>query len=226
MANQFLIKETMAAMRGLSAAEITALQSGTYEGVQLLGYYQKGDTPDPIIYNLAPISPAPGSDDGGSVIAVRGVNLFHEFCDRVDVSYFGAIGGVADCLERINRAIVYAESSNVKIVEVSQNVLLDLPASYNAHGIIMKSHVYLELNATIAIRANDYQRYAIILFSNVTDSGVFGRGRIVGDIETHTGALGEWGHGISIYDGCSNIRVHDITIEQCWGDGTKMDVRV
>jgi hypothetical protein len=45
MANQFLIKETMAAMRGLSAAEITALQNGTYEGVQLLGYYEKGDAP-------------------------------------------------------------------------------------------------------------------------------------------------------------------------------------
>ncbi|ULT25785.1 hypothetical protein KUH03_01950 [Sphingobacterium sp. E70] len=42
MANQFLVKETMAAMRDLSAAEITALQSGTYEGVQLLGYYEKG----------------------------------------------------------------------------------------------------------------------------------------------------------------------------------------
>lgn len=39
----------MAAMRSLSAAEITALQNGTYEGVHLLGYYTKGDTPVPII---------------------------------------------------------------------------------------------------------------------------------------------------------------------------------
>ncbi|WP_223582994.1 right-handed parallel beta-helix repeat-containing protein [Sphingobacterium sp. GVS05A] len=219
MANQFLVKETMAAMQGLSAAEITALQNGTYEGVQLLGYYEKGDTPAPIIYYLAPTTPDPGPDDGGSVITVSGVKLVHEFCDRVDVSYFGAIGGVADCLERINRAIAYAESSNVNIVEVSQNVLLSLPVSYDAFGIIMKSHVYLELNATIAIRANDYERYAIILFSNVTDSGVFGRGRIVGDIETHTGTLGEWGNGINISDGCKDISVQDITIEQCWGDG-------
>jgi len=29
MANQFLIKETMAGMKALSAAEITALQAGT-----------------------------------------------------------------------------------------------------------------------------------------------------------------------------------------------------
>ncbi|ULT25766.1 hypothetical protein KUH03_01850 [Sphingobacterium sp. E70] len=61
MANQFLVKETMAAMRGLSAAEITALQNGTYDGVQLLGYYEKGDTPAPIIYYLAPTTPDPGT---------------------------------------------------------------------------------------------------------------------------------------------------------------------
>lgn len=50
MANQFLVKETMSAMRGLSTSEITALQSGTYNGVQLLGYYEKGDTPASVIY--------------------------------------------------------------------------------------------------------------------------------------------------------------------------------
>ncbi len=65
MANQFLVKETMAAMRGLSVAEIIALQNGTYEGVQLLGYYEKGDTPVPIIYSL---STALLEDNGGSII--------------------------------------------------------------------------------------------------------------------------------------------------------------
>lgn len=49
MANQFLVKETLVGMRGLSAVEITALENGTYNGVQLLGYYQNGDTPVPII---------------------------------------------------------------------------------------------------------------------------------------------------------------------------------
>ncbi len=65
MENQFLIKNTMTDMRALSATEITALQNGTYDGVELLGYYEKGDTAAPIIYYLAPISPDPGADDGG-----------------------------------------------------------------------------------------------------------------------------------------------------------------
>lgn len=50
MTNQFLIKNTMADMRSLSACEITLLQSGCYAGVELLGYYEKGDTPAPITY--------------------------------------------------------------------------------------------------------------------------------------------------------------------------------
>ncbi|QQT55317.1 hypothetical protein I6I98_08705 [Sphingobacterium multivorum] len=114
MANQFLVKETMAAMQGISAIEISALQNGTYDGVELLGYYEKGDTPARVKYYLAASTPGPGADDGGSLIVVSGIGLIHEFCDRVDVSYFGAIGGVVDCLERINSAIVYAQNNNVK----------------------------------------------------------------------------------------------------------------
>lgn len=46
MANQFLIKETMDAIHDLSAHEITGLQDGMFDGVQLLDYYEKGDTPE------------------------------------------------------------------------------------------------------------------------------------------------------------------------------------
>ncbi|MGB3063369.1 right-handed parallel beta-helix repeat-containing protein [Sphingobacterium thalpophilum] len=87
MANQFLVKETMAAMRGLSATEITALQNGSYDGVQLLGYYEKGDTPAPIIYYL---SDSVESDNGGSVVSVDGIKLAHEFVGSIFPGYFGA----------------------------------------------------------------------------------------------------------------------------------------
>jgi len=102
MANQFLVKETMAAMQGLSAAEITALQNGTYDGVELLGYYAKGDTPAPIIYYLAPTTPDPELDNGGSLIETGGIKLVHHFMDHLHVSYFGATGqGLLDATERI-----------------------------------------------------------------------------------------------------------------------------
>lgn len=89
MANQFLIKETMDAMRNLSTSEITALQAGSYEGVQLLGYYEKGDTPAAIVYYLTPADPNLGPDDGGSVVEVGGIKLQHTFEGEIDVIYFG-----------------------------------------------------------------------------------------------------------------------------------------
>jgi len=66
MANQFLIKDTMQLMKNLSSTEITALQDGTYAGVELLGYNEKGDTPAPIRYYLVAGTPVPGADDGGA----------------------------------------------------------------------------------------------------------------------------------------------------------------
>lgn len=91
MANQLLIKNTMADMRELSVSEIASLKgtSPTHAGIQLLGYYEKGDTPAPIIYYLSTtIDP----DDGGSVVEVRGIKLEHEFRDGIDVRYYGAKG--------------------------------------------------------------------------------------------------------------------------------------
>lgn len=85
MAKQFLIKNTMADMRALSAAENTALTNGTYSGVQLLGYYQVGDTPSPINYYL---SSTADPDNGGSVIEVWD-NKFTFNIQDIDVSYFG-----------------------------------------------------------------------------------------------------------------------------------------
>lgn len=65
MANQFLIKSTMADLRTLSSDEIISLQGNNpvYKGVELLGYYEMGDTPSPIHYY---ISDTNEEDDGGS----------------------------------------------------------------------------------------------------------------------------------------------------------------
>jgi len=47
MANQFLIKNTMQDMRNLSTVKIDGLEGNKpiYEEVQVLGYYEKGNTP-------------------------------------------------------------------------------------------------------------------------------------------------------------------------------------
>ncbi|MEI2272551.1 hypothetical protein OHD16_10410 [Sphingobacterium sp. ML3W] len=117
MANQFLVKETMAAMQGLSAAEITALQNGTYEGVQLLGYYEKGDTPAPIIYSYVnPLTdPDPGPEDGGSIIETGGIKLLHKFVGVVNGEYFGMQpSGGSSNIVIAQKIINYAIDANVE----------------------------------------------------------------------------------------------------------------
>ncbi|PUV26307.1 hypothetical protein [Sphingobacterium athyrii] len=105
MANQILIKNTMADMRGLSAAEITALKNGTYEGVKLLGYYKKGDTPAPIIYYYS--ATEQGGDDGGSVIVVGGIKLQIIFKEKVNALYFGISTTLSDNFDQLSAFFNY-----------------------------------------------------------------------------------------------------------------------
>ncbi|MEI2272550.1 hypothetical protein OHD16_10405 [Sphingobacterium sp. ML3W] len=114
MANQFLIKETMADMKALSAAEITALQAGTYDGVQLLGYHKKGDTPAPIIYYYVnPLTdPDPGPKDDGSVVETGGIKLIHDFKKFIHVSYFGIIGNETDDYTDEIKSLLIAQAQN------------------------------------------------------------------------------------------------------------------
>lgn len=92
MANQFLVKNTMADMRDLSVDEIASLQGldPIYVGVQLLGYYDRGDTPSPIIYYFS--STETSLDDGGSIIVLPEGRLIHNFGSEVFIGYFGAKG--------------------------------------------------------------------------------------------------------------------------------------
>lgn len=53
--------------------------------------------------------------------------------------------------------------------------------------------------------------------SNVT---IEGGGTLLGDVLTHTGSTGEWGHLVHITNGSSNIEVvGPIRLKQAWGDG-------
>ncbi|ULT25783.1 hypothetical protein KUH03_01940 [Sphingobacterium sp. E70] len=182
MANQFLVKETMVAMRGLSAAEINALQSNTYAGVQLLGYYEKGDTPAPIIYYLAPLTPDPGPDDGGSVIAVSGIKLIHTFPEKVDVGYFGAYKA-GDVTQIIQKVI-----DNYKSVVISKDCLINpvdsnYPASKFGGGIKLRTNSTLSFinQATLKMEPTAADAYTFISCVNVSNVSIYAP-KIIGDV--------------------------------------------
>jgi len=152
MANQFLVKETMAAMRGLSATEITALQNGTYDGVELLGYYQKGDTPAPIVYYLVPTTPDPGPDDGGSVIHASSIKLQHQFVGHFDAVYFGMSQSKSFSENKTitQRVINYAATNKLKSVNfpkwfilVYSDYIIPRDISINSYGSTLEEKKYL-----------------------------------------------------------------------------------
>ncbi|QQD12280.1 hypothetical protein [Sphingobacterium sp. UDSM-2020] len=137
MANQFLIKNTMVDMRNLSASEIASLQgtNPTYAGVELFGYYEKGDTPAPILYYL---SDTIATDDGGSVIDGVGYKLEHNFEGSVNIKYFG----VSESLENtdiIQKTVNYAVNSRCAItfpenMSIHMNGQITLQSNTNIEG--------------------------------------------------------------------------------------------
>ncbi|WP_343563080.1 glycosyl hydrolase family 28-related protein [Sphingobacterium sp.] len=105
MENQFLIKNSIADLRNMSASEIDSLKGTfpTYQGVKLLGYYTKGDIPNAVNYYLTNSS---DNDNGGNVIVVGDIKLQYALPPSLDVRYFGAKGdGNTDDTDAIQRAI-------------------------------------------------------------------------------------------------------------------------
>lgn len=89
---EFLVADNIQEVRNITPEVAQLLVNGTYKGVQVLGYYTKGDTPASIEYYL---SDTTESDDGGSVIEVGGIKLEHDFVGEVDIRYFGHQEGVS-----------------------------------------------------------------------------------------------------------------------------------
>ena len=50
--NRLLVKNNISALKSLPISEIKLIEGGVYDGVEVLGYTKKGDTPKPIVYYL------------------------------------------------------------------------------------------------------------------------------------------------------------------------------
>jgi len=188
MANQFLIKDTMQDMRNLSAVEIDGLNGNNpiYAGVKLLGYYEKGDTPAPIIYYLAPIVPDPGPDDGGSVIIVNSTKLIHNFVGHINVRYFGAKANreegskifINRCLQYCQKHGNYAwiDENSVYLIEVSNNHL---------GGIEIPSNTTIIIDGEVTCQPNNFGNYCIINVAGQDNVNIIGKGKVRGSKYKH-----------------------------------------
>ena len=90
-------------------------------------------------------------------------------------------------------------------------------AIYRSAPILVPSNVYWHNEATIKMLPTDMDWYNIVYLqksNNVTIDG----GAFMGDVESHKGKTGEWGHGIKC-GGASDVVIKNVTCSHCWGDG-------
>lgn len=129
------------------------------------------------------------------------------------------------------RSIWYTVDNTMSVNEI-QNVLNNFKNVKFASGVysysLTESNTLFTLNngnaiwldnAEINLKPTSSNSYDMFLINSVKNVEIFG-GKIIGDAITHTGEIIEnqdWGYGIGIYDS-ENVNIHDIEIDECWGD--------
>jgi polygalacturonase len=133
----------------------------------------------------------------------------------VNVRNFGAMGnGSMDDTKAIQAAINALPSSGGTIIVPNGKYMINA-----LEGISLRSHTRLSLASGAALKAigNSANRSWVVKVWNVNNVEIVGGG-IIGERYSHHGNTGEWGYGINI-SSSDKVYVHDITIQDCWGDG-------
>lgn len=87
-------------------------------------------------------------------------------------------------------------------------------------GIDAASDTTLIFDAGAVLKAipNDARVYSIIKINDKKNVKVCGA-VLQGERDSHKGTTGEWGDGIVIRGSSSNIKISDVKVSSCWGDG-------
>jgi hypothetical protein len=138
------------------------------------------------------------------------------------VMSYGAVGdGVTDDTASINAAIA---ANPGRVLHFPAGRIYQIRADFGAgadHGggirLDRPGTVLSMYGATIRMSASNMAHYQII---DVTapDCEIRG-GRVIGDVLSHAGTTGEWGHGVSIGRGADRFAARDVYVTHCWGDG-------
>jgi hypothetical protein len=117
------------------------------------------------------------------------------------------------------RAVLDSGAKNIRFLPAVYNIDADGDGDQMA-GLQPPSDVNVVFDKGSKLKAipNSSTNYSVINISgksNITLSGA----TIEGDRHYHTGTAGEWGMGILITGGSTNIFVKDVNSYDCWGDG-------
>ena len=130
---------------------------------------------------------------------------------------FGYTAG-SNNLQNLQNLFNLSSNSYNGVINISQGNYYITIANNSTDSIVIYSNTTVNLNGNIILNPNDLANYNIVTIRQRNNIIIQGGGSIVGDVVTHTGTTGEWGMGISIYDG-NNITIKDVLVKNCWGDG-------
>ncbi|MGX5732411.1 right-handed parallel beta-helix repeat-containing protein [Pseudoxanthomonas beigongshangi] len=134
---------------------------------------------------------------------------------RLDVRDFGARGdGRQDDTRALQAAVDALPETGGTVFVPAGNYLINPLRSVRLRS---RMHLSMDADARLVAMSNAAPRAYVLLLQQVEDVEVSG-GRIIGDRERHLGTTGEWGHGVMVRGG-ERIRLHDLHITRCWGDG-------
>ena len=153
--------------------------------------------------------------------------MFDGLFDNVDVSgtwfvkeiyssWFKDIETRDDCIRNLFKLNNAAIKTTIYIAAGNYNISCQINAEWMLHVV---SNTELIIDGTIQVLPNDFTHYYAIALRNSHNVSITGSGSLVGDKNTHTGSDGEWGMGIYVNGGCSNIHISNLVISNFWGDG-------
>lgn len=105
-------------------------------------------------------------------------------------------------------------------VHINQNHNIDIPS--NAASIKPNSNTIINIKGNITVNPNEFTNYYVFRLIDKSNVIFTGGGSLIGDVETHTGTTGEWGHGIFI-QGSNNVTISNLNLTKFWGDGIEVD---
>ena len=131
---------------------------------------------------------------------------------EINVKDYGAKGdGVGDDTSVIQTAL--NENNNVYIPDGTYMINVDSSLTPKSNQTITMSK-----NAVLKAIPTTTGYHSVICIDGVNNISITG-GKIVGERNQHKGTEGQWGMGINILSGASNIVISHIAISDFWGDG-------
>jgi len=134
----------------------------------------------------------------------------------VSVKFYGAKGdGATLDSAAINACIAANPGATILIPAGTYMIDPTIPVNLNQPGTTIR----MSAKAVLKMQTTDLANYSIVVV-NADDCAIVG-GTVMGDVSTHTGSTGEWGHGINVQPGstANRLLIDGVTAKNCWGDG-------